>query len=69
MSLDITEASEPPLIHADIPAELPITTVALRDKPIVPLDLEENPRLRSKLRLYIILTALYVSLTLPLPSV
>jgi hypothetical protein len=59
MILDITKASEPPLAHAGLPAEPPVTTVAPSDIPIAPLDLEENPKLRTELRLYIILTALY----------
>jgi hypothetical protein len=61
MTLDITPASEPPLVHAGLPAELPAATVPPSDKPIAPLDLEESPKLRTKLRLYIILTALYVA--------
>jgi MFS family permease len=61
MTLDITKASDPPLVHAGFPAELPATTVPPSDVPIAPLDLEESPKLRTKLRLYIILTALYVA--------
>jgi EmrB/QacA subfamily drug resistance transporter len=61
MTLDITKASEPPLVHARLPVELPATTVPPSEKPIAPLDLEESPKLRTKLRLYIILTALYVA--------
>jgi hypothetical protein len=61
MALDITKASEPPLIHAGLPAELSATTVPPSDIPIALLDLEESPKLRTKLRLYIILTALYVA--------
>jgi len=60
MTLDITKASEPPLVQDGIPAELPATTVPPSDIPIAPLDLEESPKLRTQLRLYIILTALYV---------
>jgi hypothetical protein len=61
MTLDIIKASEPPLVHAGLPVELPATTVPPSDIPIAPLDLEENPKRRSKLRLYIILSALYVA--------
>lgn len=46
--MDVTKAAEPPM--AEIPSHIPITS----------LDLEESPKLRTKLRLYLILTALYV---------
>jgi len=62
MNLDITKASKPPLVHAGLPAELPATTVPSIGIFIAPLDLEETRKLRTKLRLYTILTALYVTL-------
>lgn len=61
MTMDITKASEPPEVYARLSAELPATTLALGDSPIAPLDLEESPQVRTKLRLYMILTALYVA--------
>ncbi|RDW68176.1 hypothetical protein BP6252_09572 [Coleophoma cylindrospora] len=62
MALDITKASEPPLVLAGLPAELPATVLPPSDISIAPLDLEESPKLRTKLRLYIILTlALFLS--------
>jgi MFS family permease len=61
MTLDITKASEPPLVHGGHPAKLPATTIPPSDMPIAPLDLEESPKLRTKLRVYIILRALYVA--------
>jgi hypothetical protein len=61
MTLDIAKASEPPLVLPVLPAELPATTVPPSNIPITPLNLEESPKLRTKLRLYIILTALYVA--------
>jgi hypothetical protein len=60
MTLEITKASEPPLVQDGLPAEPPATTVPPSDIPIAPLDLEGSPKLRTQLRLYIILTALYV---------
>ncbi|KAE9366564.1 MFS multidrug transporter-like protein [Stipitochalara longipes BDJ] len=64
MALDITKASDPSLVHAGYPAELPATAVPPSDIPIAPLDLEESPKVRTKLRLYTILTALYLALFL-----
>ena len=61
MTLDITKSSEPPLVHAGLPAELPTMTIPPSDIPIAPLDIEEGPKLRTKLRLFVILTALYVA--------
>lgn len=51
MILDITKASEPPLAHAGLPAEPLVTAVPPSDIPIAPLDLEEKPKLCTKLRL------------------
>jgi hypothetical protein len=56
MTMNITKTSEPPTVPAGLPADPPAT-----DAPIVPLDLEESPKVRTKLRLYTILSALYVT--------
>lgn len=61
MTLEITKAPEPPIGHAGIQAELPATIGSPTAVPITPLDLEESPKPRTKLRLYIILAALYVA--------
>lgn len=57
------KASEPPMAHPGIPAELPVTTVpsASIETPTTPLDVDEDTsKVRTKLRLYSILTALNV---------
>lgn len=59
--MDIITASEPPLVHAGFPAELPAAEVPPSDIPIEPLDLIESPKVRTKLRLYAILSALFVA--------
>ena len=61
MTMDIITASEPPMVHAGFPAELPAAEVPPSDIPIEPLDLIESPKVRTKLRLYAILLALYVT--------
>ncbi|KAI4597328.1 hypothetical protein KJ359_004434 [Pestalotiopsis sp. 9143b] len=61
------KASEPPMAHPGIPAELPVTTVpsASIETPTTPLDVDEDTsKVRTKLRLYSILTALNLSLFL-----
>lgn len=61
--MDNGKASEPPMAHPGIPAELPVTTVpsASIESPITPLGVaEDTPKVRTKLRLYSILTALNV---------
>ncbi|KAI0170984.1 MFS multidrug transporter-like protein [Pestalotiopsis sp. NC0098] len=65
--MDSEKASEPPMAHPGIPAELPVTTVpsASIESPTTPLDVaEDTPKVRTKLRLYSILTALNLSLFL-----
>ena len=64
--MDTTKASEPPLLHDGLRAELPATTGPPSAVPIAPLDQEESPEVRTKLRLYLILTALYVTHPAPL---
>jgi hypothetical protein len=59
--MEITKASEPTPVHAGLPTELPLMTLPPSTILITPLDLEENPTVRTKLRLYLILTALYVT--------
>ncbi|KAI9753178.1 MAG: dynamin-like GTPase mgm1 [Chaenotheca gracillima] len=62
--MDTTKASEPPQLHDGLPAELPATTGPPIAVPIAPLEQEESPRVRTKLRLNLILTALYLALFL-----
>ncbi|KAK6212799.1 hypothetical protein LQW54_004888 [Pestalotiopsis sp. IQ-011] len=65
--MDNKKASEPPMAHPGLPAELPVTTVpsASIESPTTPLDVDEDtPKVRTKLRLYSILTALNLSLFL-----
>jgi hypothetical protein len=61
MTMDIITASEPPLVHAAFPAEIPAAETPPIDIPIESLDLIESPKVRTKLRLYAILSALYVA--------
>jgi len=61
MTMDIITIAEPPLVHAELLAELPATGVSPTNTPIMPLDLIEGPKVRTKLRLYAILLALYVT--------
>jgi hypothetical protein len=58
--MDITKATDPPVEHIEPPAEVPVATVPPSDVAIAPFGLEENPNVRTKLRLYTILAALYV---------
>lgn len=53
--------AKPALINDGLPAtQLAADGVPLSDTPITPLDLIEEPQIRTKLRLYAILSALYV---------
>ncbi|KAI9666987.1 MAG: hypothetical protein M1831_001492 [Alyxoria varia] len=63
-AMDTTKVSEPPLPHDGLPAELLTMTGPPSAVPIAPLDQEESPEIRTKLRLYLILTALYLALFL-----
>lgn len=64
MTMDIITASEPPNVHAEFSIELPDVEVSHNDIPTIePLDLIESPKVRTKLRLYAILFALYVRST------
>lgn len=68
--MDIVAASpEPPMIHDPPPAKLAVAShVPDAIPPIEPFDLlEDSPRIRTKLRLYAILAALYVAIFLPPP--
>ncbi|KAF4629725.1 hypothetical protein G7Y89_g8421 [Cudoniella acicularis] len=60
--MDIITTAEPPLVHAGLPAEPPAAGVSPSNTPITPLDLIEGPKVRTKLRLYAILLALYLAL-------
>ena len=59
--MDIITTAEPPLVHDGLPAELPAAGASSSNTPITPLDLIEDPKVRTKLRLYAILLALYVT--------
>lgn len=50
--MDIITASEPQVVLAEVPPSKPIG--------IEPLDLIDSPKVRTTLRLYAILSALYV---------
>lgn len=66
--MDIKASSEPPLVHPEFLAEPPTTTASppASDILIAPLDLVERPKkVRTKLRLCIILLSLYVCSCLP----
>ena len=71
MTMEIAIAAEPALINAGIPAEFTAMETPRNDNPIQPLDMVENPKVRSKLRLWAILSALYVMTptTVQLPMV
>jgi len=58
--MDTITTAEPPLVHAGLPAELPAAGVSPSNTLITPLDLIDGPKVRTKLRLYAILLALYV---------
>ncbi|KAM0806633.1 putative MFS multidrug transporter-like protein [Seiridium cardinale] len=62
--MDSVKASEPPLVHTGPSAEPPAMTDPPSDSTVAPLDLQEGPKHRTKLRLMIILTALYLALFL-----
>jgi hypothetical protein len=62
--MDITNA-KPPLIHAESSGDLP-EAISPAIAPITPLDLIEGTKIRTKLRLYAILFALYVTLADPM---
>jgi len=68
MAMDVKASSEPPLVHPEFLAEPPTTTASspASDILIAPLDLVESPKkVRTKLRLCIILLSLYVCGCLP----
>ncbi|TVY13606.1 MFS-type transporter [Lachnellula arida] len=63
MTMDIITASEPP-VELTGPSAKPLAAEVPPDNtiPIEPLDLIESPKVRTKLRLYAILSALYLGL-------
>ena len=61
MTMDTITASEPQVVLAGSSAELLAAEVPPSDNPIEPLNLIDNPKVRTKLRLYAILSALYVA--------
>lgn len=64
--MDVTKVLEPPLLLDGLPPQVSTTTNPPDAVHIAPLDQEETPKVRTKLRLYLILTALYVSQSAPL---
>ncbi|KAF7554726.1 hypothetical protein G7Z17_g2706 [Cylindrodendrum hubeiense] len=60
--MDVIAPSGTPTHHPESLVKLPATEASLRGIPIEPLDLIENPRIRTKLRLYSILSGLYLAL-------
>lgn len=58
--MDITPA-EPPLLPPGVPVEHGVADVSPHATPGEPLNMAETPKVRTKLRLYAILCALYVS--------
>lgn len=59
--MNIIAPAEPPLAHAELPPEISASGVSPSNDPITPLDLVDGPKVRTKLRLYSILLALYVT--------
>jgi hypothetical protein len=62
--MDTITTAEPPLVHDGSHAELPAGGVSPLNPPgtpVTPLDLIEVTNVRTKLRLYAILSALYVT--------
>ncbi|KAM3076252.1 hypothetical protein ACMFMG_006240 [Clarireedia jacksonii] len=62
MEVDTITNVEPPLVYNGLPVELPDTGVSPINTPIMPIDIIEGPKVRTKLRLYAILSALYLAL-------
>jgi hypothetical protein len=58
--MDIITTAEPPLAHDVMPGEPSAAGHSLSNTIMTPLDLIEGPKVRTKLRLYAILLALYV---------
>jgi hypothetical protein len=62
MAMDTNAIAEPPPgVHAGSPLDTSAPEVSPSTIPIEPLDLIENPKVRTKLGLYSILSALYVN--------
>ncbi len=59
--MDIITTAEPPLVYTGSPPEVPAAGVSLRNTPTMPLDIIEGSKGRTKLRLYAVLLALYVT--------
>lgn len=62
--MDSISAPEPSLLHHELPLEISPVPVHSSGTSIRPLDLEESTNVRTKLRLYLILTALYLAMFL-----
>lgn len=62
--MDINATTDPSLAHVALsgPGDISSQGIFSNDDPITPLDLVEGPKIRTKLRLYAILLALYVTL-------
>ena len=59
MIMDINAPTDPSSAHVALPGEM--SSSGIFYGPITPLDLVEGPQIRTKLRLYAILVALYVT--------
>ncbi|KAK6604443.1 hypothetical protein QC760_004063 [Botrytis cinerea] len=64
MIMDINAPTDPSSAHVALPGEMSSSGIFTNDGPITPLDLVEGPKIRTKLRLYAILVALYLALGL-----
>ncbi|RQM04546.1 hypothetical protein DH86_00004399, partial [Scytalidium sp. 3C] len=60
--MDITSVSEPRMIHDRYLVDIPAVEIPPSDVTLEPLDVTESPTIRTKLRLYAILSALYLAL-------
>jgi hypothetical protein len=61
MTMDTISTTKPPLVHDGLPTALPAVGISPAHAPLTPLDLSDAPTVRTKLRLYAILLALYVT--------
>lgn len=59
--MDNITTAAPNMIHDEMCVKPPVAQNFSSNAPITPLDLVEGPKVRTKLRLYAILLALYVN--------
>lgn len=60
--VEVTSVSEPRMIHDRYLVDIPAVEIPPSDVTLEPLDVTESPTIRTKLRLYAILSALYLAL-------